>query len=208
MQDLSQYQRLTLQYVIFASLAATVCSVLVLIGLSLYDDINVLSHPAEQAPQSLTNIDVKSSPKADIIAAIQKYRLLGQLQEKKTPLVAQLPETKLKLTLVGTFIESIKADSSALISENGGRSERFFIDDALPSGAVLKSVTGHHVTLERGGVLEALYFRYKKSDKSGYISKRRQRLAEKQMTPLSVSEAAMNNRLQKLKDKRKKHAKK
>lgn len=82
-----------------------------------------------------------------------------QVEEIKETVV-DAPKTRLRLRLMGVFVGQNEASSTAIISEQGGRSEADFyrVGDTIQSGVKLEQVHADRVILNRNGRLEALYF--------------------------------------------------
>jgi len=111
----------------------------------------------------------------NLLKDIQQAHLFGKAS-KKQPKKQQLPETRLQLTLIGTFLESVSGQSSALIAKKGKASIRYFSGDKITKDTLLSSVYENHVTLERDGVEEALYFNFTKPRDLPHDTLLRQRL--------------------------------
>lgn len=70
--------------------------------------------------------------------------------------IESLPETRLELSLVGTFTHADTGQASALIAEEGGRARQIFIGEAIVEDAILVQVQQGYVTLRRNGQDEIL----------------------------------------------------
>jgi len=66
------------------------------------------------------------------------------------------PETRLNLKLRGTIAAADKKFTHAIIGDGKGKNEVYFIDDAVPGGAILHAVYPDRVILNRAGALETL----------------------------------------------------
>ncbi|MGM0767688.1 MAG: type II secretion system protein N [Pseudomonadota bacterium] len=87
--------------------------------------------------------------------------LFGQAGENATPQeidTENLPETNLRLFLRGVLAADGEFPGSALIEDSESKTEAYLVGDELPGNAELRSVHANRVIIERGGMLENLYF--------------------------------------------------
>ena len=63
--------------------------------------------------------------------------------------IASLPETALSLQLAGTFTSDNSAGASALVAEENGQAQRYFVGDILPGDAELVSVHPDSIVIRR-----------------------------------------------------------
>lgn len=104
-----------------------------------------------------------------------------------------LPETRLNLTLKGTFTHIDSSKASALIAENSNNTERFFVGDEIPGGAELVAVRKGEITLRRNGQDELLKLPYLKTDERITQNSRRRMPSSKQTSPVSRSSQTETN---------------
>ena len=96
----------------------------------------------------------------------QITKLFGQIivAPKEAQPKQNLPETRLDLTLKGTFTHKDSDKASALIAENSKSTARFFVGDEIPGGAELIAVRKGEITLRRNGQDELLKLPFLKTD--------------------------------------------
>ncbi len=97
------------------------------------------------------------------IANMHLFGAEGQRKQKKT--VEKAPETRLKLTLHGVFVNEAPDKGSAIIGQTNGKQLFYKTDQLIASGATLKEVYTDHVVLIRNGRREIL--RFPKSSSKG-----------------------------------------
>ncbi len=97
------------------------------------------------------------------IANVHLFGIEGQRKQKKT--VEKAPDTRLKLTLHGVFVDRTPDNGSAIIGQANGKQLFYKIDQLIASGAILKEVYTDHVVLMRNGRREVL--RFPKSSSKG-----------------------------------------
>ncbi|NQD94982.1 secretion protein XcpP, partial [Pseudomonas sp. CrR25] len=68
------------------------------------------------------------------------------------------PATNLRLTLLGSFVHSDPARSSAIIRQEGSEALRYQVDSEVANGVRLHAVYTDHVELVRNGRRESLAF--------------------------------------------------
>ena len=88
--------------------------------------------------------------------AIASTHLFGQAGAEPLTTAIDAPETQLNLQLRGAVAAGDEALAHAIIADGSGKDQVYFINDAVPGGALLHEVYADHVMLDRAGVLEAL----------------------------------------------------
>lgn len=97
---------------------------------------------------SVTRIDFR---------AIADAHLFGEAGKAPPPVIAtEAPDTRMNLKLKGTIAADDDGFAHAIITDAGGKSEVYFVDDAIPGGASLHEVFVDRVILKRGVALETL----------------------------------------------------
>ncbi len=74
------------------------------------------------------------------------------------PKTADIPKTRLNLTLHGALSGLLEQPGSSAIIEGGNQDKLYQVGDSLPGGATLSEVHSDHVVLMRNGQLEILPF--------------------------------------------------
>ncbi|MBQ0753230.1 MAG: hypothetical protein KBT87_08855 [Gammaproteobacteria bacterium] len=98
---------------------------------------------------------------------VRSWELFGPLAVEQA-LVAEAPETRLRLELLGVF-ENVEAGlGSAIISEQGKDGDLYHPGDKVPGNATLEEIYGDRVILLRMGQREAL--RMKEIELSGEVA--------------------------------------
>lgn len=87
---------------------------------------------------------------------IDQWELFGPAEDTVPVSVANAPETRLRLELVGVFQHPSDELASAIIAEKGKDSELYHIGDRLPGNAILEQVLADRVILLRAGQRETL----------------------------------------------------
>ena len=82
--------------------------------------------------------------------------LFGIANVHVDPVAKALPETRLNLTLKGTFTHSEDSRQSALISTNNGDTARHFLGEDISPGAKIISIEPGIIILRRNGQDEVL----------------------------------------------------
>jgi general secretion pathway protein C len=89
--------------------------------------------------------------------AIAEAHLFGEAGKDPAPVVATTaPDTSMNLKLKGTIAAEDDGFAHAIITDAGGKSGVFFVDDEIPGGASLHEVYVDRVILKRGVTLETL----------------------------------------------------
>lgn len=90
-------------------------------------------------------------------SAIAEAHLFGEAGKEPEAVVATTaPDTRMNLKLKGTIAAEDDGFAHAIITDAGGKSSVFFVDDAIPGGASLHEVYVDRVILKRGVTLETL----------------------------------------------------
>lgn len=111
---------------------------------------------------------------AETVQAWQLFGPLGASADQAS--VADAPETRLRLELLGVFQNVDAANASAIIAEQGKDAELYHPGDKVPGNATLEEVLADRVILMRLGQREAL------------------RLKESELSPGAVSSTASSRR--------------
>lgn len=88
--------------------------------------------------------------------SIASTHLFGEAGTEPLTTAIDAPETQLNLQLRGAIAANDAALSHAIIADGEGKDQVYFINDAVPGGALLHEVYPDRVILNRAGVLEAL----------------------------------------------------
>ena len=139
-------------------------------GIVFYRRINQWSADS-QASSMIIEPVVLESPKQIIpIADVASLNLFGEYKPEPeavvAPVLENLPETTLQLTLQGAFTHSERTKSSAIITSMESHSNNqdssgehyYFVNDVLPGNALLYAVNKDSVVLKRGDMYETLHF--------------------------------------------------
>lgn len=108
------------------------------------------------APAVQSSAQRTSGPDA---AAIADAHLFGSYQAPASPALnamAEAPDTRLALTLLGILAATADKESRALISSSDGKEEPYSIGDDVTKGATLQAIFPDRVILSRNGQLETL----------------------------------------------------
>ncbi len=89
------------------------------------------------------------------IAAWHVFGVAGQEPVEK-PVIADAPDTNLKLTLRGVFASDDPAEARAIVGDPRGQEEHYSVGDTLPGNASLKEIYADRIILERNGRYETL----------------------------------------------------
>ena len=152
------HQRRAIQTWLISALIVGSC----LAGLAMlaHRDYQQLSSDTEISAQPVNPAAANGSTGYSL-QSIRASQLFGAPPDPK-PVVQErpkvLPETRLNLKLMGTFTSTLSNAASALITDGGGRSKRYFVGQQVPGNAELVAVYKDSVTLRRNGRDEALKF--------------------------------------------------
>ena len=139
-------------------------------AIQFYQRINQWSAD-NQASSMIIEPVILESPKQIIpIAEVASLNIFGEYkpepEEVAAPVLENLPETTLQLTLQGAFTHSERTKSSAIITSMESHSNNqdssgehyYFVNDVLPGNALLYAVNKDSVVLKRGDIYETLHF--------------------------------------------------
>ena len=134
-----------------------------LFGLT-YSDYATLNHRIPQllSPQKATHTehfqeaDLAPFQEADLAPSAKLLNLFGSARVQTAPVVAELPETRLNLTLKGTFTHQEDSSQSALISTQNGAAVRYYSGEEIAPGTKIVSIEPGLITLRRNGQDEIL----------------------------------------------------
>ena len=138
--------------------------IIICLGLLIFRSNSLLDTTALTSPSDAAVNDArKPQAKAVNLSQLAALNLFGdaktELQKEQAPAQQDIPETRLKLVLQGSFTSTKSEVSSALIAtDHRGKAKRYFIGDELPGNALLHEVQPQYVVLKRGGRLEKLLF--------------------------------------------------
>ena len=155
---------------VYIALSVVVCLALVSFGVQGYSFYQRIQAPSNTVIESAVVNHVADVTPAIPMTEVASSNLFGLYQEEipaePAPVLENLPETTLQLTLQGAFTHSDEIQSSAIISSMESHSayeemkggHYYFINDILPGDAVLYAVNKDSVILKRGDVYETLHF--------------------------------------------------
>ncbi len=115
----------------------------------------------EQGPPHTTSAVEREPPQVNAqygaeIANMHLFGIEGERKQKKN--VEKAPDTRLKLTLHGVFVDKAPDKGSAIIGQATGKQLFYKTGQLIVSGATLKEVYADHVVLMRNGRREVLRF--------------------------------------------------
>lgn len=106
-----------------------------------------------------------TGPVAYSLPNIVNAHLFGIEVKKKKPKIEQVPETKLKLSLLGVFGSTSTDYARALIRVNSKQTKAYSIGEQIENtDAKIHTVESHKVILDRGGTYESLMMTRSKID--------------------------------------------
>lgn len=119
------------------------------------------TEPAETAPvAAVAAVAPKPDPLRKKIREIPDWHMLGEASREptrvQTVVPAQVPDTRLKLTLRGAFASDDLELARAIIADPRGKEEHYAVGDKVPGNAELSEVHPDKVILKRGGRFETL----------------------------------------------------
>jgi len=154
--------QLELQNIWRPAAAVLVLGWLLVLGLTASSDFNhLLAEP--QLPENSIQASTKANASEPVnldYSSIADMFLMGTVEETATPeiAVAELPETRLDLSLRGLFVSQGSELSGAVI-ETGDKQPSFFqIGDLISKEITLAGIEGQAVIIERNGKREKLSF--------------------------------------------------
>ncbi len=89
------------------------------------------------------------------IASWHVFGVAGEEPVEK-PVIADAPDTNLKLSLRGVFASDDPAEARAIVGDPRGQEEHYSVGDTLPGNATLKEIYADRIILERNGRYETL----------------------------------------------------
>ncbi|MFC3149485.1 type II secretion system protein N [Litoribrevibacter euphylliae] len=106
------------------------------------------------------NESAASGKSLSIVSALLFGEAPKQQVAEAKEAVVDAPKTRLRLQLLGVFVADNEASSTAIVSQQGGKSDADFyrVGDTIQNGVKLEQVHADRVILNRNGRLEALYF--------------------------------------------------
>ena len=138
--------------------AALVLAWLFALGYTASRDFNALSAVVAQLPQDSIQTSTKTitpEPVNPSYSSIADMFLMGTVEQTTAPqrAIAQLPETRLDLSLRGLFVSQGSELSGAVI-ETGDKQPSFFqIGDLISEDITLAAIEGQAAIIERNGNL-------------------------------------------------------
>ncbi len=153
---------------------------------------------ADWTPPSPSGTVSSRDRQATDYADLQAAQLFGKANAepaKAQPVedVLDAPDTRLKLSLRASVASTDDKAAHAIIADDSGKEQPYFIADAIPGGATLHQVHPDRVILNRGGILEALRLPREFSNKNqGRTTSPRRRTAATRPTP-TVQEVVQEN---------------
>jgi len=107
--------------------------------------------------------------------------------------IEKLPETRLNLTLAGTFTHIEASQASALIGESGRQSKRYFVGEEVPGNAELVEVKAGTVVLRRNGQDELLRLPMLKDSENNQPSSSKQLVKSRKPLSNTVNRPTANS---------------
>jgi general secretion pathway protein C len=116
--------------------------------------------PAEtMLPESLPNTP-QTNKQEVLVRQLPNWHLFGEVAPEvepvKTVVPVDAPDTRLKLSLHGTFSSADAALARAIIADERSHEEMYAVGDLLPGNAELSEIQSDKVILLRGGRYEVL----------------------------------------------------
>lgn len=119
---------------------------------------------------------VRMTGSGNVSQSISRWHLFGQIRVAPKPHAVQqtanLPETRLNLTLRGVVSSSANNVAKAIIADAAGKENFYNLGALVPGGAVLQEIFSDRVILKRNDRLETL--RLSKSSSGGVLGAARQ----------------------------------
>jgi len=132
----------------------------------------------EQSPQA--------NPHTSLIERLPDLHLMG-VPSREAPVVATVvanaPDTQLRLTLRGALASDDKLNARAIIADSGGKEEQYAIGDTVPGNAELSEIYPDRVILKRSGRYETLRLPTEGGSASSAIAPRGFPVANSAQTP-------------------------
>ncbi len=136
------------------------------------DHAMLTSNPSPASVASSPEVPAGAATEAVPSGNLSALFGVAQQEKKQQDAPEKLPETRLNLTLVGTFTHAESARASALIAESGQSSKRYFVGDVVPGDAELVNVNAGNVVLRRNGQDEVLKLPILKEKQPGETTQR------------------------------------
>ena len=116
--------------------------------------------PVETAIPEVTPVKPQVGQQEGLVRQLPNWHLFGELapeaQPVKTVVPVDAPDTRLKLSLHGTFASADKDLARAIIADERGNEEMYAVGDIVPGNAELSEIQVDKVILQRGGRYEVL----------------------------------------------------
>ena len=137
-------------------LITTSCGAVAIMGYNDFQASNTKNKGESTYAEAGITAEAKTN-QAQMLKNINKAHLFGKTttHSSQTSYQKNLPETRLQLTLLGTFTHEQPEKASALIAKHKGNAKRYYIGDDI-SGAELIAISAGEVTLRRNGQDELL----------------------------------------------------
>ena len=117
-------------------------------------------HPVETALPEVAPVKPQVDPQEQLVRQLPNWHLFGEIAPEAEPVKAVVPvdapDTRLKLSLHGTFSSTDKDLARAIIADERGDEEMYAVGDMLPGNAELSEIQADKVILLRGGRYEVL----------------------------------------------------
>ena len=116
--------------------------------------------PAETALPEAAPTAPQANEQAQLVRQLPNWHLFGEVAPEtepvKTVVPVDAPDTRLKLSLRGTFSSVDSALARAIIADERGNEEMYAVGNILPGNAELSEIQTDKVILMRGGRYEVL----------------------------------------------------
>ena len=126
-----------------------------LVGLA-YLDYAKLNQQPPKIPSTQKIVKTERLLEKGLASSINISNLFGNAKTQTSPVIAELPETHLNLTLMGTFTHQESSSQSALISTQKGAAVRYYLAEEVAPGTKIITIEPGIVTLRRNGQDEIL----------------------------------------------------
>jgi general secretion pathway protein C len=114
----------------------------------------------ETALPEVAPVKPQVSQREELVRQLPNWHLFGEVAPEAEPVKAVVPvdapDTRLKLSLHGTFSSTDKELARAIIADERGNEEMYAVGDILPGNAELSEIQADKVILLRGGRYEVL----------------------------------------------------
>jgi general secretion pathway protein C len=116
--------------------------------------------PLETALPDVAPVKPQVNQAEQLVRQLPNWHLFGEVAPEAEPVKAVVPvdapETRLKLSLHGTFSSADKDLARAIIADERGDEEMYAVGDILPGNAELSEIYADKVILQRSGRYEVL----------------------------------------------------